>query len=185
MSIVSSILSAENGLKLGNFSYVKLSEYLFSLKQLITIEEALILRKKILSDSKSKELNNSWASRKELFNLEYVIIYDNTIKHIVQELFGRRISFSYNFTSIYVQDPSLPKHKDRLGCDVNFIIYLGDENFYREDIIITINIDGTDVDIAGRPGDAVTFLGRAMEHSRPPNPFRKNLITTIMHYTFD
>jgi hypothetical protein len=179
MTLVSRILNRSNTSIHSKSTYV--------IRNLLRQADATELRARVLTDGTLIEQTDSWASRrKEFVNLQYIMTLDATVRPIVDALYRRDVRFSYNFTSIYVNDCELLRHVDRVGCDVNVIIYLGDDdnNCSRPAIIIGVHEEGRDFLIDGNIGDAVILLGREVEHFRPADPSRTNLISTILHYVF-
>ncbi|WP_065092041.1 MULTISPECIES: hypothetical protein [unclassified Rhizobium] len=164
---------------------LQLSSNLFKFPAFLDKESSEELRRRIIFDSKNLPKIDSWASnRKELFNLEYIVTLQPVVKNVLQNLYQKRVEFSYNFTSLYVDDVSLKRHIDRVGCDINFLIFLGEDFLTYKAPIICVRDDERDLTVDGEAGDAVLFLGRTMEHFRPSDPNRTNLITTILHYVF-
>jgi hypothetical protein len=78
----------------------------------------------------------------------------------MEEITGKILLPTYSFWRMYVNQSSLPNHKDRPSCEISATIFLGSDGKSDWPIYIEAN------PIVTQPGDAVVYLGCVSEHWR-------------------
>ncbi|MGY0713661.1 hypothetical protein [Azospirillum argentinense] len=193
MSIVREIfLRRQGGLTRKSFASPEpLSSRLWRVPSFLQREEAELLRGKLISlvEHVGTPLVRSWAAdRYEIFNHEFAMLYATKGAVAVEAAYNKRVVFTYNFNSYYPHNVALSKHIDRKGCDVNLLIYLGENSTLdtsnMKNPVISVEDGDETIDARGNMGDAFIFLGRLMPHFRLGAPERCGLLTAILHYDF-
>ncbi len=83
----------------------------------------------------------------------------------MEELTDLKLFPTYSFMRLYKEGDRLPKHKDRLSCQIAVSLCIGygyDDAEYQWPIYLNGN------EIASKPGDALLYHGTEQEHWREP-----------------
>jgi hypothetical protein len=189
MSIVQRILasSADQGLR-PPVTYRNPNEPLIHIiRGFLEERPAEALRRHLIQRiaSGAGEFEKSWAAtRYQIFNEDRVIALSSRAQAIVEQVSGEKVAFSYNYTAIYPDDCELTPHRDRKGCEYNFLLYLGTGvGGDGATSIIELQTAAGWHEYRGRPGDALLFEGRKTLHARRGARPTTDFTTTLLHYT--
>ena len=81
-----------------------------------------------------------------------------TVKPIIEEESGRSLIETYSYVRLYKKGDVLKKHTDRDACEISVTLNLGGDPW-------ALCLD-PDVEIYLKPGDAVVYTGKEIQHWR-------------------
>lgn len=186
MSIVEKILNRYPKETISVASPRELTRNIYCYDQLLSRQTALDIRSRLLGRAKSNFMTyeDSWAAKRyQSFNEKMLAQYADDLRALVERDFRKNVRFTYNYNAIYPSDGNLKNHVDRIECDYNFLIFLGDESrIDNRSKIISFQRGERTYNAYGEIGDAILFEGRKMAHGRSLEYPVCNFMTSILHY---
>lgn len=93
------------------------------------------------------------------------LYYD--LKNKVEKIIGETLYPTYYYDRFYFKDQELKKHRDRPACEVSVSVHCSNNLDYDWPIWFT-DLEGNDIPLLTKPGDAVIYKGCELDHWRDP-----------------